>query len=200
MNKRIILLSGPSGCGKDVAAAFLCSRYFFYHAKFANPIRGVMEALLGKFTSAADYEYFKLKPVTPDAMTGRQLMIDFSENFIKPRFGKDFFGRVLAQNLINGALDEQHIVISDCGFQEEIEAFVEVYGDWLLDCHIPHDFELWRIHRPGHSFDGDSRSYPNTTYPVPRDIHNDSSLVAFLDKIKQEFCALQDDSEFQEAS
>jgi hypothetical protein len=152
--KRIILLNGPPGCGKDTIAEYLVGDHSFTHLKFASGIVDVMRALFNDFESTGySYESFKQTPII-DGQTGRDLMIEFSEGFVKKRLGNDFW--------INRTIDEieesidhgDSFVISDVGFMNEVWAVrnhFRDYTNWSV--------QLWRVYRDGHSFNGDSRKY-----------------------------------------
>lgn len=86
--------------------------------------------------------------------TPRQLQIALSENYFKPIWGKEVFGRMLATRLqrlpISGG-GKRIVVVSDSGFRSEAEPLVSEFGS--------ENTFLVRLYRPGCTFDGDSRGY-----------------------------------------
>ena len=90
--------------------------------------------------------YFILSLFTVIGISPREALIYVSEEIVKPKFGKTFFGDSLRDKILESKALE--FFIPDSGFLEElkplIEAGLEVY--------------LVRIHRDGCTFDGDSRT------------------------------------------
>jgi DNA polymerase III delta prime subunit len=119
--RKILLLNGPPGSGKSTAAAYL-RRLDFTELKASAPIKRAFEATYNLPTGTA--EHWKDRFIG-DGVTGRQWMIDFSEKFMKPLFGEDVFGLALRDNIKLCASNEQ-IVVSDTGFQAEVEALREL--------------------------------------------------------------------------
>lgn len=90
-----------------------------------------------------------------DVPTVRQVLINFSEDFLKPTFGPDIFGRLAADRIMNRIYNcnQPVIAISDCGFQAEFDhvaRFLNEAGIRLV---------LVRCLRDGYTFAGDSREY-----------------------------------------
>lgn len=83
-------------------------------------------------------------------MTYRQWQISMSEDWIKPRYGKGWFGAHLARRI--NACADQLIVVPDSGFEPELAALVEGVDPGAR-------VGLLRIERMGCTFDGDSRNY-----------------------------------------
>lgn len=161
MAHKIIFLNGPPGSGKDIIARHL---YVLggRHRKFADPLKqaargmfGVSDALwkvLEKEGSQAEKnmpreEFFEL--------SWREILIWLSEDCMKPKFGRDIFGELASQRLANENFtvrsDVAFTVFSDCGFTDEVRVVSERFG--------PQNCQVWRIHRPGTSYEGDSRGY-----------------------------------------
>jgi len=162
----IILLNGPPSSGKDTAATIvqdwlsnhgLHSKIDRFSAPIKRAFAGFINATevdeLGESTiHAADKE--SPIPILSNK-SYRDWQIAFSEGFIKPHFGTNCF----ADLLYNEILDAEHSVlagrfwiISDCGFQSEVDRFTELFGDLA-------SIALFRIRRPGHTFLKDSRNY-----------------------------------------
>lgn len=161
--KKLILLNGPPGCGKDTGANAICayvSKHAQYlaprHFKFAEPLKKAAHALVDAFVSWDHFdrpEWAKLKDVPSGEFFGlspRELYIKLSEGFAKPVFEKDFFGFVMRKRL-GKAQGCMVAVISDAGFVEEVENLVKFVGaDRVL---------ILEIHANGKDFSGDSRGY-----------------------------------------
>ena len=146
----IILLNGPAGSGKDTIANLLCQHYpGMRQEKFARPIRDAIRGFYG----CSDEQLEVMKRIDDST---RQLMIGFSEKLVKPLLGEKYFATACAGRILTSS-DPSHYngwVISDCGFQNELEAFVKMVktrGDGVR-------FLLVQVVRPFHIFDvNDSR-------------------------------------------
>lgn len=157
MKKVVIVLNGPPNSGKDFLADGICKYYSLTHIYVAH--RRFKTAL---WKATADDFYVNIKDFIslatdrrtkdlPNDMLGglspRQAMIKTSEEYIKPLFGNDFFGKAL--------LDEigyEHVcVISDGGFGEEIQP--------LIDSNIIDKIVIVNLNAKDCSFAGDSRRF-----------------------------------------
>lgn len=150
---KVIILNGPAGCGKDTLARALVEMGFAKGvASFKNPMFNIAMAALGQdayreFLDGYDDRVRKEKPEGfLNGLSRRQFMIAISEQFIKPVFGDDYFGKYLAGNLPDG---DEVFVVSDGGFAGEVAPIVAA----------GHDVRIVRLHRDGHTFEGDSRGY-----------------------------------------
>ena len=148
--RKLIILNAPKGCGKDVAAEYLANMYNFHHVEFKAPV----EELVKSFYSLTEKEHELLyrrenKEVPQSCLMNKSIRdcyIHVSEDVIKPMFGKDVFGTLLANSLEDGVS-----VASDGGFTEEVGAVAEVVG--------AENILIIQIHAEGKTFDGDSRDY-----------------------------------------
>jgi hypothetical protein len=173
---KILLLSAPPGAGKDTAAQLALNLYpTCDHEKFSYPLRQAACALLG----ITDGKLEEQKRTDPRI---RQLLIKLSEDVIKPVYGKRHFGELCAHRVIKSYLEGwDKIVISDCGFSEELAAFEEIVGERFIG---EVELQLWQIHRPDCSFAGDSRNY--VTLPGrTRQVFNSGELANFEEEVKQ---------------
>lgn len=154
---RAILFNGPPGCGKDTIVNHLSQVLPAVEArKFATHVKEATHAIFGLFDTLG-------RPVAHDAfedckneprdefngMSPRQAYIWFSEEVMKPKFGKGVFGQIEARKLNCEAPDLY--AFSDSGFAEEAREVVKVLG--------PDRVFLVNIFRDGHTFEGDSRGY-----------------------------------------
>lgn len=146
---RAVLLNGPPGCGKDTIGQLvkISTDYDVRCMKFAQPIIDTMFWLFG--VSCVDGKP-KGEPCAQLAgRTRREVAISFSEDWIKPRFGKDWFGQYALSRLMEGS--GLIYVFTDSGFLEEAKVLAQHLGS--------ENVLQVKIQRPGYGFNGDSRSY-----------------------------------------
>lgn len=152
----IVCLNGPPGCGKDSLGLQLGTELeHIQHKlpwkleKFAQPIR---DAAIATFPHVNEWNFEELKDkqIFFNGPTLREWMISFSENLMKPLLGPHIFGELLSTRIDATTVPSFHIV-TDCGFKDEVLP--------LVDAFKPERMILFNIHRKGHTFDGDSRSY-----------------------------------------
>lgn len=163
---KIIGFSGPPGSGKDSIADAIVSQLnnstpaLAHKMSLAAPMRGVGMTLLGYDPrNHADYTRLKGEPQpllvrkycsrTMDNL--RQFMIAFSEDFIKPRYGDDFWGRLLYGEALALGLEDAVILVPDFGFYREVKFFEDTVG-WQ-------NLITVRLSRAGCDFSVDSRNY-----------------------------------------
>ena len=147
----IIVFNGPPGSGKDEACLFFEKKGFihlsFKEQLFIETIKyfGVSKEW---FMAGYNVRSEKEKPVNElNGMSRRDAMIHVSENIIKPKHGKDYFGAVTAKNL----KPYEDYCFSDGGFREEIEPIINTVGAEEL-CVV-------QLTRDGCDFSSDSRRY-----------------------------------------
>lgn len=169
----IILINGPPTSGKDHFYKYLdlCySNLNLKHLKFAQPIRDFIKATYG----LSDWEINEYKDKIHKSIgkTVREVMIEFSENFIKRFHGKEFFADRCAEkafHLTDNSEDLNTIVITDCGFQYEVDRFINKFTEIYLHenqyLNIPEDFstqyvKFYLVKLYGRKdFSNDSREY-----------------------------------------
>lgn len=153
--KKVIILNGPPGCGKDTLSGIMDEIGGFYVHSFKKPMFEIAEAMLGQ---ASFREFMRLyndrdtKDMPCDLLGGmspREFFIHISESFVKPIMGKQHFGD-LASEGVHEALS--HVVFSDGGFPDEVKSLV-------FSKHSMYEVFLVRLHREGYTFEGDSRDY-----------------------------------------
>lgn len=150
----IIILNAPLGAGKDTIADILVRRRGFKKLEFKQRLYDIAKVVLGDVAYLefrADLANRATKETPKDYLGGlspRGFLIKISEDWVKPTLGDDYFGIAAGQavNSAGGSL----FVFSDGGFDEELVALRETTN-------IP--IVLVRLHREGHSFEGDSRKY-----------------------------------------
>ena len=165
----VVLLNGPPKSGKDtIADALVQSVGPLWSANYK--LSSVLKATAKAMFSLSDTQYKALeRPENKDKKgtaksygvltnkSWREVLISLSEDYIKPTYGKDFFGCAAAKALNTfSSSGYSHVFISDSGFREEAETLVTM----CPTC----NFTLVRLHRAGTNFSNDSRSYwPNQT-------------------------------------
>ena len=108
----------------------------------------------------------------------RQLLIKISEEWMKPLFGQDVFGKALVQNIQTAFSFNPFntFYVGDGGFTRELPPVFDYFGK--------ENVMLVRIYRKGRSFEGDSRKYlPMELFDVGVDILNNGTLESFRDDV-----------------
>lgn len=173
----IVLFNGPPRSGKDTAAEMLLTHL---ESRTIRPMR--LESLSFPLRKMAygmadwkgeldgpNYETFKTQRFLPfKGGTGRELMIDASEKFLKQVYGET----IMAEMLIDRSWDivgHGLVIVRDSGFQLEIDPIISAFGS--------SNTYVVRMHREGCDFASDSREYVN--HPLSRnnfDLWNNGSL------------------------
>lgn len=156
MEPKVIFLQGPPGAGKDAIGSRLVNLIPYAKlVKFAGMLKDRTHALFGLFDKyghlpAHAFDATKDEP-SADFMglTPRQAYIWLSEQVIKPKFGADFFGRALLDKIRPES--REVYIVTDSGFAAEATPVIERVG--------PQFCAIVQIHRYGHDFSRDSRSY-----------------------------------------
>lgn len=191
---KIFLVNGPPNSGKDAACSFLANtykhNYHTLHTCFKQKLWSLAAALYcideeTFYTLATTRETKEVKiPTIKGMLSPRDMLIDTSENIIKPNFDKKYFGHALVQYC-----DQQYyesykedklvVFVSDCGFTDEILA---VINDAQLK---PDDVVLIKLVREGCSFANDSRSYVDLPegYNNVYTVDNNGTIDEFNDNL-----------------
>jgi hypothetical protein len=194
MAPKLILFNGPRHSGKDTAALHVAERLNAYHFKFSAPIKASIKTAFNLSSQDVDYlESIKTQP-TP-ILFGKsyvEAQISFSEEWAKPSFGQDVFGR-WAVNAIRDVEAKSYIrkydlfVSSDSGFACEAWPIIEnLFG--------VEDTLLVRVYRQGKTFNGDSRSYIELPGVETVEIENNDSISNYHKRVialAQRFCGLK---------
>jgi hypothetical protein len=157
---RIVLFNGPPEAGKDTLSIELAQ------ALNAPVGLGRMSAPLKRGACALydiDPEEFQQMPKNEPSdklfgQTPRQVQIELSENFLKPRHGEAVMGHIMVNSLrelIEACLEAEeevgYVAVPDSGFYCELPPLVEAFG--------AESIIMIRLHRKGKDFSRDSRSY-----------------------------------------
>jgi hypothetical protein len=152
----IVGFNGPPRSGKDTAA-----QMFLEHLDGRVTIPSCMRSLSTPMRNRAfgalclpyngeHYEQIKDQPLSQlGGMTLRQFMIADSEEFMKPKFGKDIWNQLLCESL--AGIPSALVVIPDFGFQHE--------PDFMMARYSPNRVVMVQISRDGRTFASDSRTY-----------------------------------------
>jgi len=149
----IVIFNGPPGSGKDAAASYFKKLGFkhlsFKHVLFRETARE-FDVSYNWFMD--DYDNREVKERPEERLRGlsrREALIYTSEEVIKPRYGKDFFGVCVAKEV----RDDVDYCISDGGFVEELVPLINRVGaDNII---------LVQLTREGCDYSSDSRRYFN---------------------------------------
>lgn len=163
--KIAILLNGPPRAGKDTAVEALSlalpgSEVF----KFTRPVKDLTHRLAGLRCSHDAYEDLKDTPLPEfGGRTPRQAYIEASRD-LKAREGGDAVARLFVEAI--SASEASVILNPDCG--DDMEALR------VADAFSAESVLVIRIHREGHDFSNDCRTW--VTSPLLRivDVHNRS--------------------------
>lgn len=171
----IIILNGPPGSGKDSIADYLVQNNAYRKFQFKERLFELALSISGideeEWFDRYEDRTFNMKEEPWKQLGGlsqRQFLIKISEEWIKPVFGKNYFGEILAEKIHDHIIKSlsilDDVVISDSGFLEELKPVLEVPAPKLLV----------RLYSKGCSFKGDSRNYlPVTAGIATISIHND---------------------------
>lgn len=160
ISKRIVILNGPRGSGKDyIANLFSEGRSDAFHLKFSSVLKLVTSLGLGM--EEAVLEGIKTEHVFgPDSdMSYVDLQIAFFK-WLADHYGDEVLGRFAMQELKDTStlrsiqdptLTRHTFIFSDGGRPSEIE--------WVVNRMPPKHVLLVHLYREGHTFDGDIRQY-----------------------------------------
>ena len=173
----IIILNGPPNSGKDHIADRLVQLTHGVKIdtlKFASPIKSAVHNILNIQTIGPDkLDIEKLKDTPLPQFFGktpREAYIEFSEQYMKPMYGDDIFGKLLLQRIEDKVrYGYKSIVISDGGFDVEVIPLLNKYPN----------LRLIHLTRKGCDFSNDSRNYISNvkhTYTF-RNNYNDPSML-----------------------
>ena len=150
----IVIFNGPPASGKDEAASLFKEEFGFGNLSFKYQL---FKETIEHFK--VDKEWFmegyndrsqkEKKEFALGNRSRREAMIHVSEDIIKPRNGKSFFGWKVSKEIEEG----KHYAIADGGFIEELEPIIEKVGN--------ENIIIVQLTREGHDYSTDSRRYFN---------------------------------------
>ena len=181
---KVVILNGPPSSGKDVIAALIANKGLFREASFQMQVKETLFEQALALSQINQEEWFgryndrDLKEQPWDRLCGlsvREFMIKISEEYVKPIFGKDFYGQKAGEKALGLITEGFNVAFSDGGFQEEFDQMKSIVG--------AENILLVRLHREGCTFAGDSRSHlSNPAFEM--DLHNNGTLQDAVDKIE----------------
>lgn len=156
----VVCFNGPPRSGKDTLARMLGEHMdsqqvavSIVEASLSTPLRQIAYGMVGEVYApnhigALDYEKFKETHYPQFGCTGRQLMIDVSERFLKPCYGPTILPKMLLGTLgdFRGIL-----LVRDSGFKMEVQTLAEAVG--------PENLYVAQVYRDGCDFSKDSRNW-----------------------------------------
>lgn len=157
--KTIFILNGPPNSGKDTLASFMTVKYGAQWLQFKDKLFELAMSIsnIDNYTWYERYNNRQLKDAPWDMLgnlSQREFLIKISEEWVKPIFGKDYFGKMSKHKIdeISSTptfVPKNIFVFSDGGFIEEINALKD------------DDTQIIIIHlyRTNTSFNNDSRTY-----------------------------------------
>lgn len=182
---KLLLLNGPPRSGKDECAKHLYSKpltkgqnmMFPHWFRMSQPIKDAIRVTWG-LTEAEVKELEKSKDAPNKRFGGksyRQAQISFSEDWMKKQFGPRIFGELALARLRKSIATL--FICSDSGFAEEVYPLLEMFDK--------QDILIVKLHRPGYSFEGDSRSYIRIPGVKEVNIYNDGPLAMLLHQVEE---------------
>ena len=161
----IVAFNGPPRSGKDTMAEMLANHMdkqgVTVPVRFESlslPLREIAYAATGWVgdLDGPNYEEFKTTTFKAFGVTGRQVMIDVSEKFLKPTYGIEIMAQLLRSR--NELYQESVLLIRDCGFQVEMNPMME----WVGHSNVV----VVPVMRDGCDFTNDSREWVTHPYPT----------------------------------
>lgn len=153
----VVCLNGPPRSGKDTIGEMFRSMTDLNVEvlKFAEPVKMAAHATISLLTGdkmVQGMEHYNACKDDPHddffGATPREAYISMSEDYCKKLFGEDIFGVAMVRRIKNLNPKPDLVVITDCGFQEEVDVLEAAY-----ECRVVH------IVRDGCDFENDSRGW-----------------------------------------
>ena len=210
----IVIFNGPPGSGKDEAASLFKEQFGFDNLSFKYQLfkQTMKHFEVNEEWFMEGYNNREIKEKQEHALNGmsrREAMIHVSEDIIKPKEGKDYFGRMVAEEIE----EDKNYAIADGGFVEELIPLIEKVG--------AENIVLVQLTRFGHDYSSDSRRYFNgklfkeytingitsidKQYVLPEElniktyrVHNNGSIRNFHDVLAEIYNELRDEYDFKQ--
>ena len=165
MGKIVFVFNGRPKCGKDTLATFLIDNLNSHtelttnRHKFAQLLIDQACCLSNISLNEWNTRYATEKDVPWNRLLGmsqREWICYIAEEVVKPKLGRDFYARALAENI--DKLSEQVHIITDGGFPEEIYE--------LCECETVDHVVLVRVEMPSVEYIKDTRKDLSTVEHV----------------------------------
>ncbi len=152
MVNKLILINGPSGCGKDTASQFIRDYLpLSVQTKISAPLKRVVKAVFDlKASNVTYFEDHKNKDAKCERFYGwsyRQAQIGVSQ-WLNNSFGPDILGQMFLRAW-KEPIAFEYLIISDAGVTEEIVPLVERWK--------PRNVLVIELERDGCTFNVDCR-------------------------------------------
>lgn len=150
----IVIFNGPPASGKDAGTAYFKNNFGYEHLSFKYQLFKecfkLFDVTKEWFMEGYDNRQIKEAPsIHLGGLSRREAMIYTSENHIKPKYGKSFFGDKVAEEIDI----TKDYAVSDGGFMEELYPIINKVGyDNMV---------LVQLVRDDCSYSSDSRRYFN---------------------------------------
>jgi len=212
----IVIFNGPPRSGKDEAASYFKENFGFGNLSFKYQL---FKETIAHFEvneewfmeGYRDRDQKEKKEFALNDMSRREAMIFVSEDVVKPKKGKDYFGRMVAEEIE----EVKNYAVADGGFVEELEPLIERVG--------AENIVIVQLTREDCDYSSDSRRYFNgrlvkeyfingeteidKEYVLPEEldirtyrIHNNGSIRNFHNVLDEIFNELKDVYHFGEVS
>lgn len=150
-----VAFNGPPGIGKDTLVRMISELLDnrIEVGTLANMIRTDASEYYGidNFFELSTHRDTKDVKCPGFSMTPRQMLIDYSENVIKARLGKDYFAKKFARDMSQHAA----FMMTDLGFREEATALADEVDLLIIVC----------LEHPDFDFSRDSRGHVKLVHP-----------------------------------
>lgn len=156
----IVIFNGPPRSGKDTLARMVadhmdsCVKVPVKEDSLSLPLRLIAYGMVSRTYNCDSYEDFKKEFFPRLNRTGRELMIDASEKFLKVCYGQPVMADLLVMRNQNF---DGVLLIRDGGFQLEVDTLASIVG--------VENVYIVRMHREGCDFSQDSREYVSAKNP-----------------------------------
>lgn len=131
---KLIGLTGPAGCGKDTAGAYLCRKHGFVRYGFADPLKAMLLAI-GVDMNDRDG---KEKPHPVFGVSPRRMAQTLGMDWMRDMICKDGWLRLAEQFIDDEFTPANGIVFTDVRFENEAEMIRRRGGAiWHLKRNVP---------------------------------------------------------------
>lgn len=149
MTAKIILLNGAPQSGKDTLAKYLEKEVRAKHLKYAAKVREIAGIIHPK----VNFWDETIKDIALECLsfqTPREILIKVGMA-LRTGLDKNVWVESLAEQIEAEYWGKTIAVVSDCGFQNEVDVMIQRFGE--------QNVLLIQIYRNGYTFENDSRNY-----------------------------------------
>jgi len=186
---KLIMINGPSRCGKDTAFALLKMArpdLNWFNLKLSQSLKDMVCRMHGLVWDRSEQEMFKDDACAVlGGKTFRQCCINLASGYLRPTFGKDVLAKDLVKQFEFYAKSAKNVVVvTDVGCPEEVTALVVGAQPWTLLTPV-----FIGMSRQGTTWVGDSResawAHAKSLALHPHWIENDDSLESLRSQLEQ---------------